>query len=249
MYTVTSGERSRIVMSETYDKINKWFSAMNDDLFNNMRGIVTSVEQAGNCIRIWLASICGVGLIEEEGKILISKEFFDQIQLLVADRAAYYFDNVNFGNFTKADLFKSINEKIAVPVQCNWNYQINMRYNNSRCIKKIAIESVPIFFTHIKHGVDHNNHLFIDEIRAEIPGSDELYLHDSWIKAFQNPQEFTLEEMTNVIWEIVQDANPEEDDFQLTNGIKSLPFSVNSPGSLLKMLSFFGIPEWGGTYF
>ena len=55
--------------------------------------------------------------------------------------------------------------------------------------------------------------------------------------------------MTNVIWEMVQDANPEEDDFQITNGIKSLPFSVNSPGSLLKMLSYFGIPDWGGTNF
>lgn len=56
---------------------------MNNDLFNNMIGIITSLEQEDNCIKIRLSSICGVGLIEEEGKIVISKDFFDHIRLIV----------------------------------------------------------------------------------------------------------------------------------------------------------------------
>lgn len=248
MYKVTSVERSRIIMPETYEKINTWFSAMNDDLFNNMKGIITGLEHEENRIKIRLASVCGVGLIEEEGNIVINKDFFDQILLIVADRTAGYLDNVNFGNFTKADLFKSINERIAIPVQYNWNYAINIGCSNNRCIDRIELESVPMFFTHIKHGFDHNNHLYIEGIRGEIPSADEILLDKYWIKAFENPQDFTLEEMTNVIWAAVQEATP-DCDFRITNDIKPLPFSVNSPGLLLKMLSYFGIPEWGGTYF
>jgi len=48
-----------------------------------MIGIITSLEQEDNCIKIRLSSICGVGLIEEEGEIVISKDFFDHIRLIV----------------------------------------------------------------------------------------------------------------------------------------------------------------------
>lgn len=49
-----------------------------------------------------------------------------------------------------------------------------------------------MFFTHIKHGFDHNNHLYIEEIRGVIPSADEMLLDKYLINAFENPQEFTL---------------------------------------------------------
>lgn len=168
---------------------------------------------------------------------------------MFTNKSAGYLDNINFGSFTKADLFKSINEKIAVPVQYNWNYAaINVGGGNKYSIERIELETIPMFFTHIKHGFDHNNHLYIEEIRGVIPSADEMLLDKYLINAFENPQEFTLKEITNVIWAVVQEVNP-EDDFRITNDIKPFPFSVNSPRALLKMLSCFGIPEWGGTYF
>ncbi len=233
---------------KTHENTNAWLFAINDDLFNKIKIIITKLEQEGNCVIVRLASVCGVGFIEEEGNIVFNKDYFDYIRSIVTDRSKYYLDNINFGNFTKADLFKSINERIAVPIQNNWNHAFSFIYNNNYSIKEIELESVPIFFTHIKHGLGQNNHFYIEEIRGEIPSADEMILCKWSIKAFENPQDFTLEKMTNLIWEVVQETNP-ADDYQIENDIKPLPFSVNSPGSLLKMLSYFGIPEWGGAYF